>query len=639
MKLILRLLWQQAKREPRLTVISMTLHVLLAALWVAEPLYSSYAIDQLMKIKDGGSVDLPLIFGIWGLLFVLISVVDGIEKFYTWEVDNILYIHRREEVYEHALRLDVAFHTAVKGGETVKVLDEGADNLLDLQRALFADIGPSMLSAVAFLVFSVLIQPLLAAILVVSLLLYMGIVVVGVRRTSKLQHEVNKIWVEAVGRAYDAVTNIFSVKSNAQESYEMQSMVNSGKVAHRKQRQVNRRWAVIESMNFFMLTRLLLTSVGILLYVRNQLTLGELYFFQFSFFRVLTPFEILGSLLPQWNRKSGKVKLAQNILDMPIKVRNVEHPIVLTELRGDITLENLCFNYKQEKVTNVPKEESGPAPEPVRDPEEEQDSLLPDHSREEEAVEGGEESETKLREELAEEAATPHDGEVLHAIDLAIRAGEHVAFVGHSGAGKTTLAMLLCRFYDATHGRIMVDGVDLRELDLECWRRQVGLVLQENIMFNDTLLANIRYGRTDATDEEVRDAARRAAADAFISGLPNGYQTLIGDRGIRLSGGQRQRIAIARAILKNPKVVILDEATSALDSVTERQVQEGIKGLVTGRTACIIAHRLSTVRTSDRIAVFDEGRLVACAPHEVLMKTCDIYKEMVELQSQGMLAE
>jgi ATP-binding cassette subfamily B protein len=158
-------------------------------------------------------------------------------------------------------------------------------------------------------------------------------------------------------------------------------------------------------------------------------------------------------------------------------------------------------------------------------------------------------------------------------------------------------------------------------------------------MFNDTLEENIRYSRRNATHEEVREAARRAAAAEFIEKLPQGYKTIIGDRGIRLSGGQRQRIAIARAILKNPKIVVLDEATSALDSVTERQVQEGIQELIQGRTSCIIAHRLSTVRSVDRIAVFDDGQLIACAPHEELLKTCAIYREMVELQSQGMLAE
>jgi ABC-type multidrug transport system fused ATPase/permease subunit len=653
MRLILRLLWQQAKRQPRLTALAMTLHLVMAALWVAEPVYSSYAIDQLLRLKTGLPVNVPLILGLWGVLFVVLSIFDGWEKYVSWAIDNLLYIHRREEVYAHALELDVSFHTSRKSGETVKVLDEGADHLLDLQRTLFVDLGPSMLAAVAFLILSFRIQPLLAGILVLSLLLYTGIVVVGVKKTSKLQHDVNKIWVEAVGRAYDAATNILSVKANAQEGHELRLMEESGKIAHRKQLAVNKRWSLIESMNFFMLTRLLLTSIGILLYIRNSLTLGELYFFQFSFFRVLTPFEILASFLPQWNRKLGKVRLAQDILETPIVVASPADARRLPDLHGEISLAHVCFHYAPEKPKEKTEAVSAtPAPDKTTDePQTEEKKITPLESVESEAEEelkrDQAEQQTQAEETPEEEqpprreptAQTEHAGEVLHDIDLDIRPGEHIAFVGHSGAGKTTLAMLLNRFYDATQGTITVDGADIRTLDVKWWREQIGLVLQENIMFNDSLEENIRYSRRDATFEEVREAARRAAADDFIEALPAKYETLIGDRGIRLSGGQRQRIAIARAILKNPKIVILDEATSALDSVTERQVQEGIKELIKGRTSVIIAHRLSTVRSVDRIAVFDKGRLIACAPHEELVKTSPIYREMVELQSKGMLAE
>ncbi|MDD4319704.1 MAG: ABC transporter ATP-binding protein [Candidatus Peribacteraceae bacterium] len=658
MRMILRLLWQQAKRQPGLTALAMVLHVILAGLWVAEPVYSSFAIDRLLQIKEGMPVDLTMIFGLWAALFVVISVVDGFEKYVSWDVDNRLYIHRREEVYAHALELDVAYHTSQKSGETVKILDEGADHLLDLQRTLFVELGPSLLAALAFLFLSFRIQPLLACILVLSLILYTGIVVVGVKTTAKLQHQVNKIWVEAVGRAYDAATNILSVKANAQERHELRLMEESGKVAHRKQRQVSKRWALIESMNFFMLTRLLLTSIGILLYIRDALTLGELYFFQFSFFRVLTPFEILAGFLPQWNRKTGKVRLAQDILETPIAIAGPPDAVRLPDLRGAISFSGACFGYAAAQKKEEPEHatQTSPAPEQIGDEHEtEEESFTPMESVEEEAheeLDRGQEARLRNEEEResGEEATLRaerakkmrrgrHGGEVLHDINLDILPGERVAFVGHSGAGKTTLAMLLNRFYDVTHGNITVDGVDIRTLDLKWWRSQIGLVLQENIMFNDTLEENIRYARREATTEEVREAARRAAALDFIEALPEKFKTVIGDRGIRLSGGQRQRIAIARAILKNPKVVILDEATSALDSVTERQVQEGIKELIAGRTSCIIAHRLSTVRTVDRIAVFDKGRLIACAPHPELVKTCPLYKEMVELQSHGMLAE
>jgi ABC-type multidrug transport system fused ATPase/permease subunit len=224
-------------------------------------------------------------------------------------------------------------------------------------------------------------------------------------------------------------------------------------------------------------------------------------------------------------------------------------------------------------------------------------------------------------------------------LSLTIKPGEHIALVGHSGAGKSTIAMLLNRFYDVTRGMIVVDGENLNDLDLTWWRKQIGLVLQDNLMFNDTIMNNIRYARPDASIDDVMEAAKRASADTFIERLPNNYETEVGERGVKLSGGERQRIAIARAILKKPTIVILDEATSALDSLTERLVQEGIKELIAGRTAIIIAHRLSTVRSVDRIAVLEDGQLIAVAPHDELLKTCDTYRQMVELQQGGVLAE
>jgi ATP-binding cassette, subfamily B, bacterial MsbA len=217
---------------------------------------------------------------------------------------------------------------------------------------------------------------------------------------------------------------------------------------------------------------------------------------------------------------------------------------------------------------------------------------------------------------------------VLADIDLEIRAGEVVALVGPSGGGKSTLADLVLRFYDPTSGRITLDGVDLRDLKLGDLRRLTGLVTQDVILFNDTVRANIAYGDPQATDEALRAASRAAHADEFIRELPLGYDTEIGDRGVRLSGGQRQRLAIARAILKNPRMLVLDEATSALDSESERLVQQAIEELMVGRTALVIAHRLSTVRRADRIAVIDRGRIVETGTHAELVRLNGLYTRL-----------
>jgi ATP-binding cassette subfamily B protein len=224
------------------------------------------------------------------------------------------------------------------------------------------------------------------------------------------------------------------------------------------------------------------------------------------------------------------------------------------------------------------------------------------------------------------------DAQVLIDLDLRIAPGEVVALVGSSGAGKSTIAALLSRLYDPSSGLLRLDGRDLRDLDPRWLRKQIGVVAQEPMLFSSTIAENIRYGKSDATDEEVEHAARVANAHDFIVRFPEGYATKVGERGVQLSGGQKQRVAIARAVLKDPKILVLDEATSALDAESEHLVQEALDRLLDGRTTLVIAHRLSTVKNADRVLVLDHGRVVQQGTHATLVTEAGLYRKLVERQ-------
>lgn len=232
-----------------------------------------------------------------------------------------------------------------------------------------------------------------------------------------------------------------------------------------------------------------------------------------------------------------------------------------------------------------------------------------------------------------ENTTTAPQHSALSDISLTIPKGKVVAIVGPSGAGKSTLVDLLPRFYDYTSGIITVDGIPIRDLNINSLRRQFGIVSQNCILFNDTVAANISFGSDQYSLDTIREAARVANADEFISALPQGYNTVIGDRGLNLSGGQRQRLSIARAVLRDTPILILDEATSALDSESERAVQQGLEALMHGRTAIVIAHRLSTIRNADTIVVLDKGRIVEQGSHDELIALGGLYKRLVEMQS------
>lgn len=485
----------------------------------------------------------------------------------------------RRQVMEHLLRLPLHRVTQLKSGGATSILREDAGGIADLIFSMLYNPWQAIIQLLGSLLILIWVDWRLMAGAVLLLPAVYFSHRTWIRRIRPLYRDIRNQRQSIDGATTETFSGIRVVRTFARTKAERNRYANSNHLLVRQQLFV---WWVTRLIEIIWEVLIPLASTALLVYggwqiLQSQLTLGDLMMFLVYLAMLLGPIAtIAGTAVQLQNNLAGLdrvLDLMEQAEEMPDRAGAIR--VEREQVHAHLELKGVTFRY----------------PETER--------------------------------------------EVLAAVDLDIPAGAVVALVGRSGAGKTTLCNLVARFYDPSEGCVLLDGQDLRDIQLQSYRNLLGIVEQDVFLFDGTIAENIGYGRRQASLEQIQEAAKLAAADGFIRELPLGYASLIGERGVKLSGGQRQRLAIARAILADPRILILDEATSNLDSENEKAIQDSLKVLMKNRTSIVIAHRLSTIMHADLIVVLDGGRIVETGKHHELLERSGLYRTMVELQTSS----
>ncbi|MDZ4671209.1 MAG: ABC transporter transmembrane domain-containing protein [Phototrophicales bacterium] len=507
------------------------------------------------------------------VVFMLRSVTSFIEGYNLNYIGERIMVDLRTQLYTHLNTLSMGFFVERRVGELVSRMSLDVTTM----RSVLTDNVNVLLQQTTVMVGSVVVMFIINSRLTFFILALIPVLVgLGFVFGFYLQRISTRIQDELAGSTVvmeESLQNIREVKSFVREPYEIQryndAITRSFKAALQLLRINSVFGPFVGFLAFGSLT--LILWFGGQEVIAQRLTGGQLISFLFYGITVAGSFASLVGLYSNFQKAIGSTKRVFEILDTQPSVKDKPNAQTITNVRGKITFQDVDFTYDTKQ-------------------------------------------------------------EVLKGISLEVAEGEILAIVGASGAGKSTTFNLIPRFYDPTDGAILLDGVDLRDITQASLRENIGIVPQETLLFGGTIRENIRYGKLDATEDELIAAAKAANAHQFITELTDGYETVVGERGTKLSGGQRQRVAIARAILKNPRILLLDEATSSLDSESEHLIQEALTHLMQNRTTIIIAHRFSTVRVAHRIAVLDRGELVELGTHDELIVKDGIYTKLYDLQ-------
>ena len=533
-----------------------------------------FVVDQGLSAGSQDTLDkgLAILVGI----VVFIAVGTFVRFYYISWIGERVVADMRAAVFSHILRLSPGFYETAKTGEILSRLTTDTSLLQQVIGSSFSIAIRNIFSLVGGIIMLVVTNAQLTAL--VALVVPAVIVPIGWygRKVRRLSRESQDRVADVGSYAEENLNAIRTVQAYVHEDIDRSFFSANVEGAFRTaMRRISARAMMGSTVIFLVFVAIaLVVWAGGRGVIAGDITPGELSAFIFYAVMVAASVGAVSEVLGQLQRAAGATERMVELLEMEPEITAPTDPKVMpTPARGAVQFDNATFHYPSRPETAA-----------------------------------------------------------LQGLSLKVEPGEHVALVGPSGAGKTTVFQLLLRFYDPKSGAVRIDGMDLREVDPRDARARIGLVSQDPVIFAADAMENIRYGRPDATDEDVRAAAEAAAAMEFIERLPDGMRSFLGERGVRLSGGQKQRIAIARAILRDPALLLLDEATSALDAENERLVQTALERLMVGRTTMVIAHRLATVVNADRIAVIDNGRLVDTGRHDQLIASNPLYARIAALQ-------